>query len=239
MRAALCDDDKKHNTYLAKLLNNYMRRSEIDNFEITDYTSGRALLEKYILDEFDFIFLDVDMPSMDGFETAKRIRDMDLDVSLIFVTRLADQMPIGYNYGAKQYLCKPITQEEIDTLMDRLLSELRRMKSKETYSVKLKSRRGGTAYLQLSKVLYFESQNKHVLAHIRNQKEPLIFRGTLPDVDNDLKDKSFVRIHQSYLINRDHVFNEFGDNVVMGNGCVLPISKKYRSELIELIKGVW
>ena len=139
MRAALCDDEKTHNNHLEELLRDYKRRKEIDIFEISGYTSCHELLEKHTTDKFDFIFLDVDMPIMNGFETAECIREIDLDAAIVFVTRVAEQIPMGYNYNAKQYLCKPVTQEDIDILMDRLVREHLRNKDYGRYSIRLKN----------------------------------------------------------------------------------------------------
>ena len=75
-------------------------------FEVTMFTDGLEILEEY-RPVYDIIFLDVEMPQLDGMETARRIRAMDSEVQLIFITNMAQYAIKGYAVGALDYVLKP------------------------------------------------------------------------------------------------------------------------------------
>jgi len=238
MKIAICDDEKKSNEHLHGLLKSYMEKNKITNADFIFFISGQTLLNGYSVGLFDFIFLDVQMPVLDGFETARQLRLLDLDVDLIFVTNMTTQVIRGYNYNAKQYLCKPVCQDDIDVLMDRLLSELNRKRERGTYTIKMKDGKG-TAHVPLSDLIYFESDDRYLRAITQN--ETYIFRGKLSDVEADLEDRGFIRIHQSYLVNKEYVFKDFGNALALKDkgGTELPVSKPYKNKVHETFKGVW
>ena len=76
-------------------------------FEVTMFTDGLEILEEY-RPVYDIIFLDVEMPQLDGMETARRIRELDSDVLLIFITNMAQYAIKGYAVGALDYVLKPV-----------------------------------------------------------------------------------------------------------------------------------
>ena len=235
MRIAICDDVKKYNDQLNKMLRNYMRRNQINNYEIKEYTSGVELLKEYSNGMFDFIFLDVEMPELNGFKIADHIVKLDRKAGIVFVTIMADQVYNSFSYKAKDYLCKPVDQIKIDGLLDRLLEERNYREEKDLYCINLKS--GGTMTLYLPDVLYFESDNNYVVSASINDMHT--FRNSMDMVIADLKEKGFVRISRKHIVNRLHVFKVFGDYVVLKTGENFSIGRTYKDAAKEVFKGVW
>jgi len=230
MQIAICDDVKEYNDQLKRLLKNFIRRNDVISYEINDYTSGFDLLKYFTFGLYDLIFLDVEMPKLDGFETANQIQKIDRDVYIVFATNMEGEIKKGYRYNAKDYLCKPITQEDIDELMNRLIEERIGRQESGFYSIKVKN--DGTEYLRRSDILYFESRG-HDITAVTAIKE-YTFIGKLDKVEAELKHKGFVRIHQSYLVNMEHVFKDMGSKVIMRkmpNSGELPVSNRYKKAL--------
>jgi len=237
LKIAICDDnqDFDYNGRLNKLLDNYMINNQIFDYEIKLYTSGLDLTKEYSHGLYDFIFLDVDMPKFDGFETAEHIRKRDRYVYIVFVTNMADQVYNSFQYGAKDYLCKPASQSRIDKLMDRLISERNYQEKDNLYDIKLKF--GGTTPLYLPDVLYFESDNQYVVAVTTG--EEFTFVENLANVSECLESKGFIRIHRRRLVNKIHVFQVFGDYLVLKTGEEFTVGKRYKATLAKALKGVW
>jgi len=203
------------------MLKNYFRQRNI-NFKITEFLSGTELSKTYTSGMFDFIFLDVQMPGLGGDETAEQIRNKDLSVDIVFITNMKDQPLMGYNYNAKGFLFKEVSQEQIDNLMNRLIGEMSRREDIGVYPVKLKFDKG-TVHLQLSSVKYFESRDKDIYAV--TETETFEFREKLSNLEKDLSGKGFIRINRSFLMNISYVFKDFGDCIVLKTGENFSISR--------------
>ena len=229
VKIAICDDnqDLDYNAKLSQILTEYMKKNEIDDYIIEPYTSGMDLVKAFNQGAYDFIFLDVRMPVLDGFETAQSIRQLDLEVSIIFITQANAQIHMGYWYGAKDYICKPISQQQIDDLMDRLLHERFKKANEERYSIRVKN--SGEVDLRLTDVFYFESKGHSIWAIMKADKYE--FLGKLDQIEIDLYRKDFVRIHKSYLINMHHIFTMVGNRAIFKKEIIdleLNISRKYK-----------
>jgi len=233
MNIAVCDDQKECNAKLSHMLKRCLKQMDI-NCRITEYTSGAELSKAYAPGLFDFVFLDVQMPSLNGLETAERIRSKDLNVDIVFVTNMSDQMYMGFNYNAKGFLVKDISQEQINTLMHRLITEMRRRDDVGIYPIKLKFN-NGDVLLQLSEVLYFESRDKYVIA--KTADGDFEFRKQLSVVEKDIDGKGFIRINRSLPVNASYVFNSFGNFIVLrGSEEELPIGNNYKASVRKAIR---
>ncbi|MCL2865762.1 MAG: LytTR family DNA-binding domain-containing protein [Lachnospiraceae bacterium] len=234
MKIAICDDNERYNVLLRQFLTHYFSCQKIQTFQIVEFQSGVDLLCTFTPALYDLIFLDVMMPELDGFQVAEQIRKMDLHVDLIFVTSMEDQIQKGFDYNAKGYLYKEVHQEQIDTLLNRLLVE--RKRSDKFYKVRLKGETANTL-LHLADILYFEVHNKDIYGFTQN--ETFTFRGKIAQLEQDLVPKGFLRVHRSYLINQKKIFKNFGNQIVLRGGFEIPLSRKYKSLVQENIKKRW
>ncbi|MCL2355552.1 MAG: LytTR family DNA-binding domain-containing protein [Defluviitaleaceae bacterium] len=222
MNIAVCDDHDKCRGHLCGIIAEYMHSIEKNDCKIQAYTNGKSLLREYLPEKFDFIFLDVDMPSPDGFDTAEQIRKVDLDTDIIFVTKMSEEIAQGYRYNARAYLSKPVTVQAVSGLMNRLFEERRRKSDIGSFIVKLKGS-GAEAELNLSAVIYFESKLHYVTAVTKD--DTFIFYGRLSQFDLP----GFVRVHQSYLVNMKYIFALVNNQVVLrGDFLKIPVGRKYK-----------
>jgi len=235
MNIAVCDDQKECNAKLRKMLERYFEQKQIENYDITEYESGRALIEDFAFGLFGLIFLDIEMPKLGGFETAEYIAKLDKNVSIVFVTYMVDQVYSSFRYKPKDYLCKPVSQEKIDELVDRLLDDINRNKEDDFYSVKLKH--GGNTQLYLPEILYFESDNKYVVATTSTSAQT--FSGSMDGVIGDLGHKGFTRISRTVIVNDMHVFQVFAELIVLKGGINFTIGKTFRDKTSKTLKGKW
>ena len=105
-RIAIVEDEAAVREQLAGYVQRYTRQYGTQ-FEVTMFTDGVEILEDY-RPVYDIIFLDVEMQHLDGMETVRRIRELDSDVLLIFITNMAQYAIKGYAVGALDYVLKPV-----------------------------------------------------------------------------------------------------------------------------------
>lgn len=232
MKIAICDDIPQFNLALKKCISTYMRSHEIIEFHIEVYSSGSQLIRSLEKERYDFIFLDVDMPQLSGFETAEKVKQTNPDTFIIFATNQEMRMGESFKYSPKDYLLKPVAQEKINELFDRLFAEKMKKTERGFYTVKIKN--DGNIYLRLDDIVYFESQG-HDLTAVTGENQ-YTFLGKLSAVEKELLSKGFIRIHQSYLLNMSYVFKDLGSAVVLKNSQELPVSTKYKKSLSSAFK---
>lgn len=227
MRIAICDDEPESIQSLQECILVWGEQSDI-NISTDCFDSGAALLTYFENKKYDLIFLDVSMPSMDGFELAKRLRLIDADAFIIFVTFMAEFMPKAFHVMAADYIIKPVSQDKLSELLDRLKNNLD--KNTDTYIIRLKG--GGEVLLPLEKILFLESMKHYIRATTPDNEYEYL--GKLDIEETVLSKKDFVRIHQSYLVNMAHVFIAFDTYVSLTDGTKLPISRKYSKNVRDV-----
>jgi DNA-binding LytR/AlgR family response regulator len=231
MRVAICDDEVRCVENLRVLLADYAKRQDNLPLKIETYPSGDAFCRHFAMGKFDIVFLDVSMAEIDGFEVARRIRSLDLDVLVVFITYLEEYMSKSFSVAASDYLVKPVSQTDFDTTLARLRMLLAHRRT-SVYTVHLKG--GGDKTIHLSNIFYLAS-NKHYIHAVTSEGE-FDYIGKLSDEEEKLAREQFIRTHQSYLVNMAHIFIIFDDHVSLKDGTELPVSRKYLERVRECIK---
>lgn len=227
MKIALCDDIEHYNKCLHGLLQAYFsNKNENSNMDI--YTSGIDLLNAYKNGQYDLVFLDIDMPGIDGFQTAEQIRKIDRYVHIVFVTNESGQVFNSFHYNAKGYICKPVDMQDLIKLMDRILEEYHHRDAHDFYTAKIKS--GGVMSIYLPDVLYFESSKNYVMA--KTGKDTYTIIQSLEKLLGSIAEKGFVRISKHYVVNKAYVFQKFNKEIVLSTGDKLQIGRVYKDKLL-------
>ena len=213
MKIAICDDEK----VFVEKLNEYLWQEPDCTVEC--FVSPLKLLKKYEAGAFyDVIFLDIMMKPINGIELAQKLREYDKHTAIIFLTAYAEYAPAGYEVRAFRYLLKPITRESVTQVMQELrrnLSEYQKVVIKTSECEFL---------LHLNDILYIEANNKDCTIHC--QKDNLVLRKGLTELETLFPKTSFFRIHRKYLVNLAHVREYDEVHLTLDTGLTLPISRR-------------
>lgn len=220
LKIAICDDDfadRKRLISLIKEKNIYC--------ECTTYESGEMLLWDFENGtRFDIIFLDIFMGDMTGVEVAKRIRVTDSNTLLVFVSSSNDFYRESYDLYAFNYLIKPLVQDKLNEVLSRALEHL----NKDIEQVVRISFMGSLHTIRCSQILYLSSEQHSVNFCLKNG-EILKSYGKLDDFISQLPAESFMRCHQSYIVNLSHVTAIITREFKMGE-ISIPISRSYSEQ---------
>ena len=154
LHIAICDDEKEFVAYMTGLLKQYATETG-EEIKVTAYYDGIELIEKYDT-TIDLIFLDIQMRLVDGLRAAERIRQMDENVSLIFLTTLTQYGLEGYKYQATNYIVKPMKYIRLKAEMDQWMKKHR----KEDSPAVVISNDDGKYKVSLKSIRYIESFNR-------------------------------------------------------------------------------
>lgn len=200
-----------------------------ENFDITVFSDALMFLDSYKR-IYDMVFMDIELPFIDGMEAAKRLRAVDSQVILIFVTNMARYAVKGYEVDALDYLVKPVHYGDFELKLRRAVA--RREEAQEAILV---VRQSGFLRLRLQEIRYIEVRGHTLIFHTASG--PVNGSGTLLETEEKLKSKGFLRCNKCYLVNQKHIAGVQGYTLLMTGGEELQISrprkKAFMSELAE------
>lgn len=206
---AIVEDEWECFERLKECLENYSEEYGV-MFNITHYSNGIDFISSYKAD-YDIVFMDVDMPEMNGFSTAKKLRKMDSTVTLIFVTHLAKYAIKGYEVDALDYVLKPVNYAVFKMKIERAI---KRSKLNDSSEVVIKHKEG-TARISLAELLYVEISNHDLIYHTSHGD--YYAYGTMKMVENLLPSESFSRCNNCYLVNLRNVTKMENGYVYVGD----------------------
>ncbi len=220
LQIGLCDDQREARDTLRWALERLLETRKVQ-FQLFEFSSGEGILSwmhKH-QGELDMVFLDIEMSELNGMETARRLREADSGLQLVFVTGYADYVYDGYAVGALGYLLKPPKDKQLDDILTRALAALYR----DTNEVFV-CRNGESFYrIPRKEIMYFASDKRQIQC-VTAQRE-YTFYGKLDEVERELDDRRFVRIHQRYLVHAPAVELVYNGEVTLRGGAVLPVSR--------------
>ena len=187
-------------------------------------------LEQYRA-EYDLIFLDIAMPLMDGMTCARKLRQMDENVMLIFVTSLAQYAIKGYEVDAMDFMVKPVAYPVAARKLERVLRNRKKRRS-AAYPV---IQPDGVVVLEISSITYIEVYNHTLIFH--TQEQAYETHGKLSTVENDERFGSFFKIGKSHLVNCLYI-TQVGDSTLTVGGSLLPLARRRRKECLEKMAAV-
>lgn len=228
IRVAIVEDDPVY----CELLESYVARyGKEENLliQVTPFSDGLEIAERYSA-AFDIIFMDIQMKHLDGMDTARRIRQSDSSVVIIFITSLAQFALQGYQVEALSYVLKPVSYFAFAQEMKKAI---RKIKGKSALFLHL-FQDGKMVRLDVSDIFYIESQDHNVLYHAVDGSYQN--RETLRSVEEKLTGRNFSRCNHSYLVNLAYVEKVEQNQVVVG-GVPLRISRTRKKAFMDDLAG--
>lgn len=228
MKIAVCDDE----IVFIKKIYHYLWQQPDCSAEC--FLSPSELLKKYDAGErYDIVFLDILMAPLNGVELARKIRSCDQRAILIFLTSCLEYAPAGYEVNAFRYLLKPVTEEDISSVLREAQKEL------EARHTLLLNTPECEFLLHIQELQYLEADNKDTTLYYMG--DTITMRKGLHEFEKLLPEAFFFRIHRKYLVNLAHV-REFDEGrVTLDCGRTLPMSRRrgriFRSSLNTYIEG--
>ena len=180
--------------------------------------------------EADIVFLDIDMPNLDGMQLSELIRDKDIHV--IFCTAYSEYAVESYEKEAIDYLLKPIAYERFLKAVQKAL-KARSDKTKPAKNGMLFIKSGPRIHqVNTEEVLYMEKKGHYVVFHIPGKE--LLSRMNMNDLMNTLPSDNFVRIHRSFVVAIDKI-DTIEKYMVLIKGIKIPIGESYRDDFFKRI----
>lgn len=224
MRIAICDDLE---TCLEQTLSAVKQCLPAVDARIDLFKSGASFLREFKSRPYDLVFLDIEMPEMDGITVAKNLRKLHKEVPIIFLTSHIEYALEGYEVNALRYLTKPVDPDKLRDVLSVVVDRIR-----QTRFLWIKTDLGEQK-LPVKSILFMEAQNQNIL--IYTAKDCYCVRYNLSNYENELAEDNFFRIHRGYLVALAHIKSIGKGEITLDNGTILPVSRTKEKELKEAL----
>lgn len=226
LKIAFVDNEKDQ----LNLLKEYCQRFEKESdclMKYVFYENAFDLLEAYSGD-FDAIFLDIDMPQMDGMTAATHLRKIDEKTILIFITNWTKYALEGYKVDAMDYILKPVSYFNFSLELKKIIS--RRRENEDYLWIRTRS---CTKRLPAREIVYISIFNHDV--SVRISEEEYTFRGTLKEIETKMNSKLFARCHNCYVVNLAHVTEIRDGFAILDDRFKVEISRSRKKEFLDAL----
>ena len=205
-------------------------------YNVDLYTSGEAFLLNTSCKKYDIAFLTATSQGIDGIELARHLRRINSAILLIFVSDSHKQVFRSFEVEPLTYLLKPIIYENLYIVMQHAARKLLAT-PEQSFAFSF----GNTLYVvPLSEIVYFESRLR--IINIQTLRERYQFYGKLSEIERRLHNKSFVRCHQSYIINMQHILRVDNTSILTKTNETINISRGksqlVKKQLVEYIGSI-
>jgi two-component system, LytTR family, response regulator len=237
IKVLVVDDEPLARRNLTVLL-----RRDPDIGSIGECGSGLDAIEEIRKSKPDLVFLDVQMPECDGFDVIELLGSA-LPSTIIFVTAYDEYALRAFEAGALDYLLKPFDDARFDRALYRAKDKLAHyapLQSRPVERLMVKSR-GQVVFLNVADIDWIEAADYYACLHVGSSTH--IMRRTLLELERDLGDGKFIRIHRSIIVNLDRVhgleFQSDGEyEVVLRSKVRLRLSRRFRKRLQDRMGAI-
>lgn len=250
MKALIVDDEYDGTSILKRMLTMNCKQVKV----VGTCANAAEGMQKAEQLNPDLIFLDIQMPGKNGFEMLSEMSTRNFEV--IFVTAHNHYLLQALQFSAADYLLKPVDEDRLVEAMQRVEQKLlQRNDHKNIEALLYNLQRTGTPnemklciptlkgfiVLKLDDIIVCEAEKNYTIIHLRNKK-PLMVSRPLLEYEKLLEGTTFLRVHKTYLINLQHVYEYHrgeGGVVIMSNGAEVEISRRKKDLFMSSIKGVF
>ncbi len=221
---AIVEDEEANTRHMKSMLEQFGKENDI-SFVISCFSNGINFISDYTAN-YDLVFMDIDMPHMNGLETARLMRKLDEDAVLVFVTNLAKYAIKGYEVAAADFLVKPV---EYGVFCAKLRKVLKHVKTGDEPLLLVKSALGRAKVL-LSDIYYISVTGRYVTLHTKNGE--MLMHISMKELEKQLENYHFVRCDTSSMVNLAYVTAINKDSAEV-NGVAVPCSRNRRKALLD------
>lgn len=240
--AIIIDDEVKGRMALRQKLKDYCPDIQLEG-EAEDGEEGLKLIEEL---QPDVVFLDIEMPRLNGFDMLLQLPRQDFH--LIFTTAYDHYAIKAIRFAAFDYLLKPVDIEELKTAVEKIIQTGRQPNNGrrlETLAHNLQtalnkiaiSTLEGLLFFDINDIIHIEAQSNYTLFSFSNRPRLTVSR-TLKEFEDLLPSEQFFRTHHSHIINLQYIKRYMkgdGGQIELQNGEVVDVSRKKKEEFLKLL----
>ncbi len=234
MKLAICDDEKRIQDIISDAVRDLSAGIEIECF-----SNAKGILEPDF--DADILFLDIQMPGIDGMKAARMIREEGKKTVIVFVTAFEEQVFNAFEVEAFQYIVKPFAITHLKEVMKKAIEKAEEIKNIERTLKEKKGEDGSIRLITvksggtnrrviLSEIMYAEIYDRRILLHMRD-RDNIEYYGRIWELEK-ISGKDFFRVHRAFLINMAYV-KSYDSKIVRVGSDDIPVARGKYQDLIQ------
>ena len=215
-KIAICDDSQADRDYVSSLVLRWAAQRGV-SAHIAPFSSAEGFLFHYAEEsDFDILLLDIEMGGMDGVTMAKRLRQDNDTIQIIFITGYSDYIAEGYEVAALHYLVKPLKEEKLFSVLDRAAEKLQ--KNEKVLHLELS---GEMVRVPIHRIRWAEVSGNYVTIHA---SQDYTVKMTLGQLEKEL-DERFFRVGRSAIVNLTQISRVTKTEIKLSGGTSVPLPR--------------
>ena len=226
LKVAIVEDDPHYSTLLQRFVEKFQEETH-RTLKVDIFSNGLNFVSDYN-DGYNIAILDIEMPLMDGISAAKKIRAVDQNVTIIFITNMAKLAIKGYEIDALDFMVKPIDYFNFYLKMEKAI----RIQEKFIDNFIMINSYSGKVRIRISDIKFIESNFHDLTYHTIDGNYET--RNTLKSIEGDLSKYNFIRVNNSFLVNMAFIERIEGENIFIDKHTI-QISRSKKRDVLAAI----
>lgn len=215
-RVAICDDCVQDAEFVQGVLSKWAAGHQVD-IQTECFPSAESFLFRYAEDKaWDILLLDIEMGAMDGVTMAKRVRQDNEAVQIVFITGYSDYIAEGYEVSALHYLMKPVNESKLFEVLNRALEK--RKQEERCLNLELS---GEMVRIPFYEIRYLDVHQNYITIHC---KQEYTLKRSLSSIEKEL-DGRFCRVGRTMIVNLKYINRVTKTDVYLSDDTVLPLPR--------------
>jgi DNA-binding LytR/AlgR family response regulator len=230
LKVGICDDFAAHGALLKQYIEGCQEGDALQVFAETD---PRRFLERVMAERPRILFLDIDMDGMDGIELGEKIRAIDADTVLVYVTAHEKYALEAFRVRAFHYLIKPLEREKVSIVLDEALAFIKKSSTAAPGMVFTVQRKGETVSLPMAGIACFEKVGHKIRVRAGNHCEE--YYGNFIQLMTQIGNQDFIQCHQGYIVNVGKIRAFRDKTIYLDDGNLVPVSRTYAEKVRDAL----
>lgn len=226
IKVAIVEDEKQERELLEQFTKDFFNENH-EEVDVISFSDGADIVAEYP-DKLDILLLDIEMDRLNGIDTAKKIREFDGRVIILFITNMVQFALEGYAVDALDFVVKPIHYQSFKERLGRALTRIRKTKA-EFIEIKCGK---GKMFVEVNKITFVETSSKKVLIHTTG--DDVCSSESMQSLEKKLEAYSFFRCHTAYLVNLNYIETMSSTELILRKTSI-PISKYRKKEFLRVM----
>ena len=227
MNIAVCDNEKD----ILRIIENRIKKEFMEHqiqVSIDSYEDGNRLKQNIFSgSHYEVLFLDINMPGIDGIDLAKDITNVASDTLIVFISYMDNYVYRSFEARPFRFIRKSYFNQEIPSVIHDILKELEQRNSAGILLETMKDHVQINPYT----TVYVECHNKTLDIYTLQKKIQIEYK--LSVLEKHLEQYGFIRIHRGYLVNYRYIYRINKNDIILDNNTILPISRLRRDVILE------